>query len=182
MIPIDQAGLDRSSRRIKVFLQSAFSWDFIGAFLAAGIGYGLWWRIEALELAVETLLAFAASSMGIALAAWEMKRQLIELLKTDAYGEIVRSVDPDSSDARRPFDIVIWIAFLSTFWCTILGVFVSGISNHAVEAVFVSVTVLLFTWATFGLVSLWMILREHERFVSEVTAARESLDVPVRTL
>lgn len=165
---------DEASRR-RLVLTTIWHWDLwlavvgLAVFLLAALASGDFRGSQPI------LVAGVPTGVAIAAAAWLGGRWVADRLRTEAYGELVRLVDPREEAAALPYQVVSIVAMLATIACGVAAGVVNGVGRGA-SIVLHGVALLLSLWAVAGLASLIGLTFRHQHRIAEIQSLKEEVE------
>jgi hypothetical protein len=118
----------------------------------------------------------AAGTVALAAAAFVAQRWFGDRSKGDAYGEVVRTVDPEETAANLPYATTAVAGLVAALWCAIGAIVIGSISETEWAAVVSAVAVLLASYTLLAFVSLVVLTFKHQQHVARLKALEESTE------
>lgn len=165
--------MNAKSSRAGRILRHFAHWDFI-------VSLGLATTFLILVLRSDRPIEDATGPLGVAVGlgvtvavgAAVAGRWLADRIKDDAYGEVLRALDPDESSAQAPFRLVSIIGIATSVGAVILLV-TRGELNRTWTAVAYAGELVLALYGLFGLLDLLLQTHRHQRRQARLRAIRE---------
>ena len=111
--------------------------------------------------------------VAVAVGAAVAGRWLADRIKEDAYGEVLRALDPDESSAQAPFRLVSIIGIATSIGAVLL-LMTHGEFNRTWTAVAYAGEFILALYALLGLLDLLLQTHRHQRRQARLRAIREA--------
>lgn len=159
-------------------LKTIVAWDSISALLL-GSATGIIWTLNGYEAELVWVVPGIALSVLLSGMAWTQWNQMKASLRGTDYGELLRLVDPNEDDIKRPYSVVTYVSLASAVWITLTGFLLEPLSQTW-ESFFIGVGVFLLAWSGLGVVSLKMISDRNDRLVAQLEALKEETEAAQR--
>jgi hypothetical protein len=161
-------------------LKTVVAWDSISA-LVLGIGTGIAWSLNDYDAQLVWVIPGIALSVSMAVIAWNQWNHVKSTLRGTNYGELLRLIDPNEADIKRPYSVVTYVSLASAIWITVTSFLLDALSQRW-ESFFIGVGVFLLAWSGLGVVSLKAHSDENDRRVAELEAFKEQSEAAHREL
>jgi len=157
-----------------VLWRTVLAWDLGVAFLAAALLLTVLLTTDR-ELIGTGAISATAIPFGVAVSGTNIVslRWFSDRLKGSAFGEIVRSIDPDESVAAMPY-VVVAVAGGLTSLLGIFGYVTDGELPRAATVVIFSALLGLGTYSILGTLSLFRMSVHHQRRAARLQAIEEA--------
>lgn len=162
--------MTQSKRR---WLRTVWGWELAASLLISVVF--LWFVLPSdrpLEDAAGALYASVPYGIALAVAGLVASRWMTDRLKDDAYGELLRSVDPDESRSQDPFIVVVISGLIATLIGIVL-ILIQGELGRTPTALSWALLLFFALYGLFGTADLVRIVRRHLRRQARLRSTQE---------
>ena len=160
-------------QRFYTLLEHAWHWD-LWISMAVCLGVGVLWFKEDFEPAWTWTMPFILVSAFLVTTTTTIENSVERLTVDSDYGELVRAIDHDQERIVAPFSVARMVSWASVILTIVTTACIEHLDRLAMSFIGIP-TVLVFSWALFGMLSVTLHQRAHSRFQASVRASLEEV-------